>query len=538
MDAVGRLLDELETVPSSGVAQLRKLKAKAAKRSGAAAMPRTDQLLGRYRGEVREGLRPADRRLERSLVLNPIRSSSGVATVTVLTKPYPCPGRCVYCPTEVKAPKSYLLTEPAVKRALSDDYDPTLQVEHRLKALENTGHATDKIELIVKGGTWSFYPESYQQGFLQRCFDAANQTDSLTLQEAQSQNETAQRRIIGLTVETRPDYVTPEEILRLRALGVTRVELGVQSLDDAVLKLTVRDHTTREIREASRLLRDAGFKIAYHLMPNLPGSSPEGDLETFRKLFADPAYRPDQLKIYPCAVVESAELSRWWLDGRYRPYDEESLLELVVQVKGFVPPYVRIERIARDIATPSVLAGNKRPNLRQEALSRLKGRGLTCRCIRCREVRDQVAGEFQLVRREYEASEGKEIFLSFEAAQGCFEAPATDRLAALLRLRVPSFIFSGASHWIPELDRAAIVRELHTYGWQLPLEDKNRSAAQHRGFGRRLMAEAERITREEFGLPRIAVIAGIGVRPYYRRLGYTLDATYMVKPLTQVAWVK
>lgn len=522
MDTIGRLLDELETVPSSGAAELRKLKAKVAKHSGAAAMPRTDQLLERYRSEVREGLRQADRRLERSLVLNPIRSSSGVATVTVLTKPYPCPGRCVYCPTEVKAPKSYLLTEPAVKRALSDDYDPTLQVAHRLKALENTGHSTDKIELIVKGGTWSFYPGSYQQGFLQRCFDAANQTDSLNLQEAQSHNETAQRRIIGLTVETRPDYVTPEEILRLRALGVTRVELGIQSLDDAVLKLTVRDHTTREIREATKLLRDAGFKIAYHLMPNLPGSSPEGDLETFRRLFADSAYRPDQLKIYPCAVVESAELYRWWLDGRYRPYDEESLLELVVQVKGFVPPYVRIERIARDIATDSVWAGNKRPNLRQEALSRLKERGLTCRCIRCREVRDQVAGGFQLVRREYEASEGKEIFLSFEDLE-------SDRLAALLRLRIPSTSSSEPLRAGPSTPSTALVRELHTYGWHLSLDEENPSAAQHRGFGRQLMNEAERIVREEFGLSRVAVIAGIGVREYYRRLGYRLEDTYMIK---------
>ena len=275
-----------------------------------------------------------------------------MAVVTVLTKPYPCPGRCVYCPTDARAPKSYVFPEPPVQRALQNDYDPAGQVQERLQALENTGHCTDKVELIVKGGTWSFYPEDYRRRFLQRCFDAATGADSADLAQAHAWNETAQRRIVGLTVETRPDYVNEAEIRRLREFGVTRVELGVQSLEDRVLALTKRDHAVQEVAQATRLLRDAGFKIAYHLMPNLPGATPDDDRNTFKRLFEDPAFRPDALKIYPCVVLESAELFEWWQQGRFQPYDDETLLELLVEMKRMVPPYVRIERVVRDIAAP------------------------------------------------------------------------------------------------------------------------------------------------------------------------------------------
>jgi elongator complex protein 3 len=525
-DALTELLDAVTTQRPDGRTELLRLKRELARRHGTG-LVRNDALLRRYREDVTAGRRTSDGRVEQVLQLNAIRSSSGIATVTVITEPYACPGRCVYCPTEARAPKSYLPNEPAILRALRNGYDPYRQVVSRLEALHQTGHPTDKVELIVKGGTWSFYPDAYQRWFVARCFDAANAFGSdapagepSPLAEAQQRNETAATRVIGVTIETRPDYVTPEEILRLRELGVTRVELGAQSLDDRVLALTVRDHGTRETAQATALLRDAGFKVAYHLMPNLPGAEPADDVATFRRLFDDPAFRPDTMKIYPCVVTETAELHTWWQQGRYRPYDDETLVELLIELKQLVPPYVRIERVIRDIPSNSIVAGCRFINLREEVQRRLRQRGLRCRCVRCREVRDQAEGAFELTRREYDAAGGREIFLSFE------ERPS-ERLAALLRLRIPS----ATAPSIEALRGAALVRELHTYGRHVPLQARAEGAVQHHGFGRRLMQEAERIAREQFGRPRVAVIAGVGVREYYRGLGYRLDGTYMIKDL-------
>ncbi|MBI4354636.1 MAG: tRNA uridine(34) 5-carboxymethylaminomethyl modification radical SAM/GNAT enzyme Elp3 [Candidatus Omnitrophica bacterium] len=517
MDAIGLLLDQLtDTLPQTR-AQLRRAKTRVALQAKTPLL-RNDVLLERYRSDVAHGLRHPNARLEQILTLNQIRSISGIATITVITKPYPCPGRCVYCPTEERAPKSYLTNEPAMMRAVRNDYDPYRQVISRLQTLEETGHATDKIELIIKGGTWSFYPKAYQRTFIQRCLDAANGVEAESLEEAQRCNETAAHRIIGLTIETRPDYINESEIRRLRELGATRVELGVQSLNERVLELIVRDHTTAEVRGATALLRNAGFKIAYHLMPNLPGASPTDDRETLHELFENPSYRPDAMKIYPCVVIESAELYRWWQEGRYQPYDDETLIELLADVKALVPPYVRIERVIRDIPSTSIAAGCKVTNLRETVLRRMAQQGRRCRCIRCRQVRDQASGSFVLRRRDYEASDGREVFLSFEEL-------STDQLAAFLRLRLPR----AADHWWGVLSGAALIRELHTYGRHLSLHDRRDDAVQHRGFGRQLLAEAERIAREEFRRGRMAVIAGVGVREYYRKLGYELRETYMVK---------
>jgi len=368
----------------------------------------------------------------------------------------------------------------------------------------------------------------------------------MSLAEAQRTNETAVHRIIGLTIETRPDYVDAPEIRRLRELGVTRVELGVQTLNDRILELIVRDHGTAEVRAATRLLRDAGFKIAYHLMPNLPGATPDDDLATFHTLFEDPAYRPDAMKIYPCVVIDTAELYQWWQAARYQPYDDETLLELLIQLKGLVPPYVRIERVIRDIPSTSIRAGCRFINLRQAVQRRMHSRGLRCRCLRCREIRDTADGTYVVTRRDYEAADGTEVFLSYEDQ-------ATDKLAAFLRLRIPAAARRRIPHWPasagvqgepgpapaparvgpgwPVLQEAALIRELHTYGRHLPLHDRSDQAAQHRGFGRALMNAAERIAQTEFGLSRMAVIAGVGVREYYRRLGYAEQETYMVKSL-------
>ena len=530
MDAVGALLAQISATLPESRAALRKLKTAVAARVKEPLI-RNDALLDRYRLELAGGLRSPDARLERILTLNGIRSQSGIATVTVITEPYACPGRCVYCPTEARAPKSYLTNEPAVMRAVRNDYDPYRQVQSRLAALDETGHPTDKIELIVKGGTWSFYPDRYQREFIRRCFDAANefaasrklQAAPSSLEAAQRTNETATHRIVGITIETRPDYVHENEIRRLRELGVTRVELGVQTLEEPVLQLIVRDHGAAEVRMATRLLKEAGFKIAYHLMPNLPGATPESDLETARALFEDPAYRPDTMKLYPCVVIETAELHAWWREGRYQPYDDETLIELLLGIKQLVPPYVRIERVIRDIPSTSIRAGCMITNLREELHRRMQERNLRCRCIRCRQVRDTASGEFRLVRRTYDASEGVEVFLSFED-------PAADRLASLLRLRIPAPA-PRTRHWLPVLEGAGLIRELHSYGHHLPLHQHSEEAVQHQGFGQRLMGEAERIAREEFGLRRMAVIAGVGVREYYRKLGYSLEETYLVKTL-------
>lgn len=533
MDPVAVLLDQIaETLPPSRD-ELRRLKTRMAAQARRPLI-RNDALLERYRLDVAHGRRAPDARLERILTLNGIRSQSGIATVTVITEPYACPGRCVYCPTEARAPKSYLTNEPAVMRALRNDYDPYRQVWSRLEALDETGHPTEKIELIIKGGTWSFYPESYQREFIQRCLEAANDFgrgggrgagDGGSLETVQRINETATSRMIGITIETRPDYVHEAEIRRLRELGVTRVELGVQSLDESVLTLIVRDHGTAEVRRATQLLKDAGFKVAYHLMPNLPGATPETDLASTRMVFEDPGYQPDAVKVYPCVVIESAELYQWWKGGRHQPYDDETLVELLIQIKQLVPPHVRIERVIRDIPSTSIRAGCAITNLREEAQRRMSARGLRCHCIRCRQVRDEAAGNARLIRRDYAASDGREVFLSFED-------PAADRLASLLRLRLPSATMRRQP-LSPVLQQTALIRELHTYGPHVPLHHRRDGAAQHRGFGLRLLQEAERIAREEFGLRRMAVIAGVGVREYYRRLGYELQDTYMIKALVQ-----
>ena len=543
MDPVGVLLDQITDTLPCNRAELRRLKTQVAVQAHRPLI-RNDALLERYRLEVAQGRRTPNARLERILTLNGIRSQSGIATVTVITEPYACPGRCVYCPTEARAPKSYLTNEPAVMRALRNDYDPYRQVRSRLEALEETGHPTEKIELIIKGGTWSFYPDTYQREFICRCLEAANEFASgsrlqargkdrqptayslepSALSDAQRINETATCRMVGITIETRPDYIDEAEIRRLRTLGVTRVELGVQTLDESILRRIVRDHGTAEVRQATKLLKDVGLKVAYHLMPNLPGATPEIDLVSAQSVFEDPGYQPDAIKLYPCVVIESAELYQWWKEGRYQPYDDETLVELLIQIKRLVPPHVRIERIIRDIPSTSIQAGCMVTNLREEAQRRMGARGLRCRCIRCRQVRMEASGSFTLIRRSYEASGGTELFLSFED-------PATDQLASLLRLRIPATNRMGHGHRWPVLDGAALIRELHTYGHHVPLHERQEDAVQHQGLGARLIHTAERIARDEFGLQRMAVIAGIGAREYYRRLGYELEDTYMVKAL-------
>jgi elongator complex protein 3 len=467
---------------------------------------------------------------EKKLKKRPVRSLSGVVVISVLTKPWPCPGKCLYCPLEPGIPKSYLSGEPAVERAKLFKYDPFLQVKKRIEALKKTGHPTDKIELIVIGGTWSFLPKNYQTWFIKRCFEAANyptKTKKRTLEKIQKINEKAKNRIIGLTLETRPDFITLSEIKRMRKLGCTRVELGVQAIDDRILEINKRGHDVKTIIEATKILKIAGFKICYHLMPGLPSSTVEKDFEMFKKIFSDQNFQPDMIKIYPCVVTKGSELYKLWQRGEYKPYTDEQLIDLLIKIKSIVPPYVRIIRIVRDIPSSKIEGGSKISNLREVVQKEMKKRNLKCSCIRCREIKsfDFEIKKLSLVKRTYEASNGKEIFLSFEDIEN-------DKLVAFLRLRLNLNSVSEIKNfykYFPELKEAAIIREVHTYGELVPIGEK-RKAAQHLGLGKKLIFEAEKIAKE-FGYKKIAVIAGIGVRDYYRKLGYRLENTYLTKKL-------
>ena len=471
------------------------------------------------------------------LKTRPIRSLSGIVNISVLTKPYPCPGKCLYCPIENGIPKSYVSGEPAVERAKRLKFNPYLQVKKRIEMLESEGHPTDKIELRIVGGTWSYYPKKYQTWFITRCFAACNakrtrkRNAKLTrkiksLKEKQQLNEGAKHRIVGLSVETRPDFINPSEIKRLRELGVTMVELGVQSIYDNVLKLNLRGHGIKETILATKLLKDAGFKVLYQMMPNLPGSDFKRDEKMFEELFQNPDFQPDFLKIYPCALLKEAPLYKWWKEGKYKPYSEKQLINLIKSIKKKIPYYIRIQRITRDIPSQRVVEGGaKISNLRQILAKESKNEGWKCKCIRCREVRENYDPEekIYLFRQDYDASDGREIFLSYENRK-------REKLYSLLRLRVPQQDENISRPVFPVLKNAAIIREVHTYGELVPISEI-KMAPQHRGLGKKLIEEAEKIAKNEFGLSKVAVIAGVGTRRYFRKLGYNLRDTYMVKEI-------
>ncbi|OIO31230.1 hypothetical protein AUJ77_00265 [Candidatus Nomurabacteria bacterium CG1_02_43_90] len=590
-------------------------------------LPTNAEMLALYKDGLEKGEETVNTDAELVMKKFKVRSNSGVAVVSLLTKPFPCPGRCTYCPTEERMPKSYLSKEPAAARALANDFDPYAQVTNRLRALAMNGHATDKIEMIVIGGTWSFYHPVYQEEFLAECFRACNnfgltedmQTKKMakSLLELQSDNETAPTRIIGLSIETRPDYITNYELERLRALGVTKVEIGVQHLDDEILKKTKRDMKIVQVKEATERLRNAGFKVVYHMMPNLPGSSIEQDIKMFGDLFSGEDYHPDMLKVYPCMVLEGSELFNTWQEGlpasrpgffstyvilcddnsfyigqtgdlekrfqkhlagtgaehtkKHRPlkvihyeeystreeavkrekflktgfgrkwvkreyvagrtrqaggfvpYTDEELVHVLVEAKKQVPKYVRIIRVIRDIPATYIQAGSKVSNLRQWLEVDMRKNNWRCKCIRCREVRGMVVDpkDFPLTRTEYRTKTGREFFLSFEEAH-------EGKLASFLRLRLPdNHGKEFEKGTLAVLKDAALVRELHTYGRMATIGEEG-TQSQHLGFGKQLLIEAERIAKEA-GYKKVAIIAGIGVREYYKNRGYSLEGSYMVK---------
>ncbi len=452
------------------------------------------------------------------------RTISGVTPVAVMTRPMPCPGRCIYCPTYRETPQSYTPESPAVLRAIKCDYDAARQVELRIQTLAGMGHPVDKVELIIMGGTFLSAPADYQYSFIKGCYDALNGRLSASLEEAVAANETAKRRCVGLCIETRPDCCGPEEIRRMLQFGATRVELGVQMLDDEIYNRVSRGHLVEDVIRATALLKNHGFKVHYHWMPGLPGSSPEKDLALSHKLFTEESLRPDGLKIYPTMVVSGTELEKLYRQGMYRPYPDEVMIGLIADIKALVPGYVRISRVLRDIPAKYIVGGLK-DSLRDRVRELMEQQGKECCCIRCREYGHRTrlgrnTGQPQLKRLDYRASGGDEIFLSFEDE---FET-----LFGLLRLRVqpsPPRVLPGES------GKTAIIRELHVYGPEVPIGEKGDSAVQHRGLGHQLLAQAECIACKEAGVRKIFVLSGVGAREYYRGFGYRLKDGYMVKDL-------
>ncbi len=475
-----------------------------------------------YRELTAAGEWQEDPQLLEKLRMKPVRTLSGVTTVTVLTKPYPCPGKCIFCPTDARMPKSYLPDEPGAMWALHHEFDPFTQTVARVQALEAIGHPTDKIELLILGGTWSAYTREYQQWFVQRCLEALNGRSAESLAQAQGQNRSAPHRNVGLVIETRPDHIDQDEIIHLRQLGVTKIQMGIQSLDDRILALNHRGHTVEQARMAMRWMRGAGFKIVLHWMPNLLGATLESDRQDFQRLWDDPDMRPDEIKIYPCQLLENAELYAYWQRGEYQPYTTAELIDLITDIKPEIPEFCRVNRIIRDIPSTNVVEGNKRTSLRQDVQRELAQRGERCRCVRCREVRKEQFDPEQLEMQDlpYTTGTSQEHFISYVTPH--------DRIAGFLRLSLPG---EDAPHiGLSGLEGAAIVREVHVYGQSLEVGAESQVAAQHSGLGSSLMDHAENIARGA-GYGSMAVIAALGTRAYYEKLGYVLDGTYMVKAL-------
>ena len=590
------IIEEIRAADSLDAADLHRLVRKYPK-AGRGAFSKSEIIRGYRFFRESEGWEEDESDFLARVRMKPVRTQSGVAPVTVLTKPYPCPGKCIFCPSDVRMPKSYLSREPGAQRAAQHDFDPYGQTLGRLIAYYNTGHDASKVELIILGGTWSFYPEPYQVWFVKRCFDAMNDfsdarrdvslrpydlkgavsfdelgeevngrapartynqvvsaylseklnevapeggssgkwldatehADWAELEAAQRINETAAARCVGLGVETRPDHLSGDEVVRIRRLGGTKVQIGYQSLSDEVLEANRRGHDVAATRRAMGLLRGAGFKLHAHWMPNLHGSSPERDVEDFRRVFGDSDFRPDELKIYPTSLIESAELMQVYEAGEWRPYTEAELLRVLCDCLLQVPEYCRVTRVIRDIPGDDIHAGNKTTNFREVAERELERQGLASRDIRAREIRGRqvAAADLHLDRLDYETSVGREVFLQMITPDR--------RIAGFCRLSLPS-----AEVPIGEIAASAMIREVHVYGAVVGLEDERRRRAdgqpsgagrsQHLGLGTRLIDEAAEIAANA-GFRGLAVISSVGTREYYRRLGFADGELYQHRDL-------
>jgi len=524
--ALRKIVGLLMEVPCPSCADVNRVKLDVCAEYRLLRVPSNSDVIGVLKREERRKLLPLLRR-------KATRAASGVTVVAVMTKPYPCPQPepCAYCPggPSVGAPQSYTGHEPAAMRGLQNKFNPYLQVRSRSHQLQAIGHNVDKVELIIMGGTFPATPLRYQKWFVKRCLDAITDKKSTDLEEAKKNAETSKMRNVGITVETRPDWAKEKHVNLMLSMGVTRVEMGVQNPNDEIYALVGRKHTVQDVVEATRIMKDAGLKIVYHMMPGLPGSNPEKDLEAFSRVFSDPMFKPDMIKIYPCLVVGNTRIHDSYVQGKYKPYETEEAADLIVEVKKIVPPWVRIMRVQRDIPAPLIVAGVKHSNLRQVVQKKLEDQGTACRCIRCREVghRMQASGivpsqkDVRILTARHDASEGTEIFISAED-------PEKDILIGYLRLRFPS---PKASR--PEVNATpcSIVRELHVYGSLVPVGKHLSKAWQHKGYGGIMLAEAERITLEDYNLKKILVISALGTKQYYKRFGYRYDGVYMSKVL-------
>jgi elongator complex protein 3 len=556
------------------------------------------QLIEAYRHFANNGELPTfDESVLLKLRRKPMRTISGVTPVTVLTKPFPCPGECIFCPNDVRMPKSYLSDEPGAQRAEQNSFDPYLQTYTRVLTYRNLAHPTDKIEVIILGGTWSFYPETYQIWFVKRIFDALHdfgngidrrqevwdalqhsqlhpqhntsnvkllgvemaQTYNQAVQKVYAEemyrsrelvkdiadgklqrspideygtwqeleaihreNETAVCRVVGLVVETRPDHISPEEVLRIRRLGCTKVQIGFQSLNDEVLRLNRRGHRVQATRHAVRLLRKAGFKIHAHWMPNLYGSSPQADIADYAKMFQDADFCPDELKVYPCSLIESAELMKHYQNGTWKPYTHEELLHVLVESFKLTPEYCRLTRVIRDIPSTDIVDGNQLTNFRQLVDNELARQGASTGDIRAREIREVTVGLQDLARDTviYDGGCSTEHFIQYITADR--------QIAGFLRLSLPHHD-EVALH--PELTGCAMIREIHVYGQSLGIGESATGKAQHTGLGKALIEHAVDVAQTQ-GYQQLAVISAIGTRDYYRKRGFVDGDLYQIRPLT------
>ena len=518
--ALRAIVERLLSIKSPSRLDVGRVKVEVSREYRLSRIPGNSEVIGVLEPDEVDLLLPVLRRKE-------TRAASGVNVVAVMTEPRACPhGRCAYCPggPDEGVPQSYTGHEPASMRGAQNEYDPYMQVTSRIQQLEAIGHDVDKVDLIIMGGTFPAAPWEYQKGFVKGCLDALSGVRTSSLAEAKQRAEGSAIRNVGVTVETRPDCVGEEDVDRLLELGVTRVELGVQNVYDDVYELVERGHTVEDVVEATRTLRDSGLKVCYHMMPGLPGTTPDRDLQGFRTLFEDPRFRPDMLKIYPTLVIEGTKLHDWWKAGRYEPLSTEDAVELVAEMKRSVPPWTRIMRVQRDIPATIIEAGVDKSNLRQLVQERLRETGKGCRCIRCREVGHRDAEPdpemLRIVKRTYDASMGAETFISVEDIEA-------DVLIAFLRLRMPS----TRAHR-PEIDpTSAIVRELHVYGQMVPVGESSPEGWQHRGWGGVLMSEAEKTASQDYDARKLLVMSALGTKQYYARLGYRKDGVYVSKAL-------
>ena len=598
MDYLEEIINRLYKLPKEQLTNenLHKVKKWTIKELWIKIIPTNIQLQRKYQKLLKEWKIQEDRQIHFLLMKRKIRSLSGIVPIQVLTKPWPCPGKCIFCPNESIMPKSYISTEPGAMRALLNNFDPLKQTFNRLLSLQSTWHNTDKIEMIVLGGSFDAYDMEYKTNFIKQLYDACNifpeikskiDTEvnnpksarftidlekldiqlSSSIEEAQKINETAENRIIWLTIETRPDLVNEKNIQFWRKLGVTRIEIWIQSTFDDVLEANKRWHTMEQAKQALHLIRKYWIKISAHMMPWLYKSTIEKDIESFKILFEDPYLKPDELKFYPTSVIPNTELYQLYKKWEYTPITTEEIKKVIKEVKqNYIPPYTRIKRLIRDIPESEIVSWSTITNLRQLAENELKkelkidkklqkkyfhrlfenqewleikvfdvkdfdnlkeiklekhsNENLICLCTRCREIRNQKDENENiiLVMRKYLSSVGEEYFISFENTDGY--------LIWFTRLLLPTNDFSNFE-WLGE--KTAIVRELHVYGLQEKIW-KKWEKSQHKGFGTKLMKTAEKLSKENW-FEKVSVISGVWVRWFYEKIWYKLEGTYMAKEI-------